>query len=164
MTDHANAAELQQAFWKGIEKDRTVMLGCDGVYPRPMTALIEDGNGPIWFFTSDDNDLAEAVSRGDKGAFLVFAGKDHELFATASGTLAMDNDREAIDRLWNPFIAAWFEGGKDDPALRLLRFDPGNAEVWRNANSLWAGIKMLLGIDPKRDYQDDVAVVPLTTG
>jgi general stress protein 26 len=164
MTDNSNAAELQQAFWKGIEKDRTVMLGCDGVYPRPMTALIEDGRGPVWFFTSADNDLAEAVSRGDKGAFLVFAAKDHDLFATASGNLAMDNDRAVIDRLWNPWIAAWFEGGKDDPTLRLLRFDPGNAEIWRNANSLWAGIKMLVGINPQKDYQDDVAVVPLANG
>ena len=30
-----------------------------------------------------------------------------------------------IDRLWNPFVAAWFEG-KDDPKLQLLRFDPAD--------------------------------------
>jgi general stress protein 26 len=164
MTDNSNATELQQEFWKRIDKERTVMLGAHGVYPRPMTALIEDGGGPLWFFTSADNDLAEAVAGGPQPSFLVFTAKDHELFATASGTLAMDNDRAVIDRLWNPFVAAWYKGGKDDPTLRLLRFEPGNAEIWRNANSLWAGIKMLIGIDPQQDYKDDVAVVPLATG
>ena len=36
-------------------------------------------------------------------------------------------DRAAIDRLWNRFVAAWFEKGKDDPKLALLRFDPERA-------------------------------------
>ena len=69
----------------------------------------------------------------------------------------------ALLAVWNPFVAAWYTG-KDDPSLRLLRFDPGVAEIWQNASSLFAGIKMLVGIDPKRDYQDDVAKVRLGKG
>ena len=65
-----------------------------------------------------------------------------------------------IDRLWNPFIAAWYSG-KDDPKLRLMRFDPEEAEVWENANSLFAGIKMLLGVDPKKDFKDQAKHVKL---
>ena len=52
------------------------------------------------------------------------------------------------------FIAAWFEGGKDDPKVRLLRMDPAEAHVWLNENSLLAGVKMLLGVDPKQAYED----------
>ena len=66
-----------------------------------------------------------------------------------------------IDRLWNPFVAAWYEGGKDDPKLALLRFDTEGAEIWLNENSLLAGVKMLFGVDPKKDYQDKVANVDL---
>ena len=67
-----------------------------------------------------------------------------------------------IDRLGNRFVAGWFEGGKDDPKLCLLRFDPGSAEVWKDASSLVAGVKMFLGMgDPKEDYKDDVAKVKL---
>ena len=65
-----------------------------------------------------------------------------------------------IDRLWNRFIAAWFES-KDDPKLALLRFDAGTAEIWPDASSLVAGIKMLLGVDPKEEYKDKVAKVAL---
>ena len=39
------------------------------------------------------------------------------------GTLAIDNDRAVIDRLWNPIIASWYKDGKDDPDLALVRFD-----------------------------------------
>jgi general stress protein 26 len=66
-----------------------------------------------------------------------------------------------IDKLWNRFIAAWFEGGKDDPKLALLRLDAERAEIWVDASSLVAGIKLLLGADPKKDYKDKVAEVEL---
>ncbi len=156
-------AELKAKFWEALKEDRTAMLGCTGTYPRPMTAQIEDERGPIWFFTSRENDLAEATTRKSQDGLLMFTGKDHELFATVGGTLQQDNDPAVIKRLWNPFVAAWYTG-KNDAKLRLLRFDPGNAEIWQNASSLIAGIKMLIGIDPKKSYEDDVAKVRLGKG
>ena len=63
--------------------------------------------------------------------------------------------------MWNRYVAAWFEQGKDDPKLALLRLDAEHAEIWLNASSLLAGVKMLLGVDPKSDYQDKVAEVDL---
>ena len=66
-----------------------------------------------------------------------------------------------IDRLWNPQVAAWYEDGKDDPKMRLLRFDAERAEIWLDGSSLVAGIKSLLGADPKQDYKDDKATVTL---
>ena len=82
------------------------------------------------------------------------------MFASIKGNLHVDNDRTVIDRLWNPFIAAWFEG-KDDPNLVLLRLDAEQAEIWLNESNLLAGVKMLLGVDPKKDYKDKVADVDL---
>jgi hypothetical protein len=88
----------------------------------------------------------------------MFTSKGHDLFATVGGSLRQDNDSRTVDRLWNPFVAAWYSG-KDDPNLRLLRFDPGTAEIWQNASSLLAGIKMLSGINPQLEFNDDVAKV-----
>jgi general stress protein 26 len=56
---------------------------------------------------------------------------------------------------------AWFEKGKDDPKLALLRLDAERAEIWLNGSSIAAGIKMLLGADPKKEYRDNVAEVAL---
>lgn len=105
--------------------------------------------------------MAERLS-GSANSQLVYASKGHDLFATVDGKLSVDNDRAVIDRLWNRFFAAWFEGGKDDPKLCLLRFDPGEAQIWLDASSIVAGVKILLGLgDPKQDYEDSVATVRL---
>ncbi|BBK34017.1 general stress protein 26 [Stella humosa] len=156
--------EIEGKFWKALGSDRTMMLGVDGVedgHARPMTAQFEGDRGPIWFFTSRDNGVVRALPKGDR-AIATFTSKGHDLFATVHGSLAVDNDRAVIDRLWNKFIAAWFEGGKDDPNLVLLRFDAERAEIWLDASNLLAGIKMLFGVDPKKDYKDKVAEVSLT--
>jgi len=155
-------AELEAKFWKSLKSDMTMMIGLDGskVIPRPMTAQIEDGKRPIWFFTATDTELVQGLKNG-AGATATFTSKGHDLFATVQGKLSRDNDRAIIDRLWNRFVAAWFEGGKDDPKLALLRFDPEDAEIWLDGSSITAGIKMLLGFDPKEEYKDKVAKVSL---
>ena len=66
-----------------------------------------------------------------------------------------------IDRLWNRFVAVWYEDGKDDPQLQLLRFEPQSAQVWLNENHLFAGVKLALGMDPKLDYEGKVAHLSL---
>ena len=159
----ATAETLQAKFWKALHSDRTMMLGLDGVedgHARPMTAQAEGDQGPIWFFASTDNDLVTNLAKGHR-AIATFVDKGHDLFATVHGDLSIDHDRPTIDRLWNPFVAAWYEGGKDDPKLALLRLDPDKAEIWLNESSVFAGLKMLLGRDPKADYADKVATVTL---
>lgn len=156
--------ELEKRFWKDLKSDRTLMLGLVGVddgHTRPMTVQAEDDQGPIWFFTSNDNALVQSLQGESKRAIAAFASKDHQLFASINGALQVDTDRAVVERLWNPFVAAWYEG-KDDPKLRLLRFDTEHAEIWLNENNLFAGIKMLLGVDPKKDYKNKVAEVDLT--
>lgn len=155
--------ELEADFWTALDSDRTMMLGLSGVdegHTRPMTAQIEDGKGPIWFFTSTDSEIVRNLG-GNNRAIATFASKGHDLFASVHGKLSISNDRATIDRLWNVFVAAWYES-KDDPKLVLLRFDAEQAEIWKDGSSLLAGIKMLFGVDPKTDYKDNVAKVSLS--
>ena len=157
----ADRKELESRFWKHLDDDRTVLLGATGIAPRPMTAIAENERAPLWFFTAADTDLGKALDgQSAVDATASFAARDHDLFASIRGRLVADNDRDVIDRLWNPFIAAWFEG-KDDPKLRLLRMDTAGAHVWLNENSMFAGVKMLLGVDPKKSYRDKVGDVDL---
>ena len=158
-------AEIAEKFWNALRSDRTVMLGLAGIddgHAQPMTAFRdrESDGSQIWFFSGKDVDLVKALGSG-RPAMASFVSKGHDLFATVHGKLVPDGDRATIDRLWNPFIAAWYEGGKDDPKLQLLRFEPDRAQIWLNENSLFAGIKLMLGKDPKKEYKDKVAEVGL---
>ena len=160
----SNETEMRERFWKELKGERTLMLGLDGEPGggmQPMTALIEeDDGGPLWIFTSKESDLARAIG-GGKPAHATFTGKKHDLFANVTGRLSIDNNRTVIERLWNPWVAAWFEKGKDDPKLCLLRFDAEQAKIWLNATPLGAAIEWLLRRDPKESYKDKVAEVAL---
>lgn len=155
-------AEITTAFWKHLRSDRTVMLGREASMTlRPMTAQL-DGDldqGPIWFFTSTDTAL---MSDSPETAIFTFVSKGYDVFATVHGQITRANDRATIDRLWNKWVAAWYDGGKDDPKLALLRFDPASAEIWRDGSTLLSGLKLLMGGDPKTDAKDDVAKVALS--
>ena len=159
MTDDA---KIEARFWKALASERVVMLGVDGVedgFARPMIVQIGQERSPLWFFTSSENHIVAALAQGRR-AIATFAAKG-ELYASMQGSLSLSQDRAMIDKLWNPQVAAWYEKGKDDPKLRLLRFDAERAEIWLDGSSLVAGIKSLLGVDPKQDYKDDKATVSL---
>ena len=159
MTDDA---KIEARFWKSLVSERVMMLGVDGVedgFARPMVVQIDEERSPLWFFTSSENHIVQALSQGRR-AIATFADKG-ELYASIQGSLSLSQDRAMIDRLWNPQVAAWYEDGQDDPKLRLLRFDAERAEIWLDGSSLVAGIKSLLGVDPKQDYKDDKTTVTL---
>ena len=164
-----NETEIKAKFWKALKSDRTMFLGlADGEdgHARPMTAQVDDEGsdgdehrGPIWFFTSTDNSLYQQITT-EARATALFVSKDHDVWASVHGSLSTTQDRATIDRLWNRFVAAWYDG-KDDPKIALIRLDAESAEIWIDASSIVAGIKMLIGIDPKQDYKDKVAEVTL---
>ncbi len=151
--------EITEKFWSAVKSDRTVMLRLSkaGDMPRPMTAQVDDDTpGALWFFADRTDDLASAAGSGT-GAELTFAQKGHDLFATVEGKLSLSDDKAMIDRLWSPFVEAWFPGGKTDPKLALLRMDTGAATIWLAETGLLGGAKMMLGMDVRDDYKDQVA-------
>ena len=103
----------------------------------------------------------KAIENGGSEGVAQFVYKGHDLFAALRGRLAIRHDPGVIERLWSPFIAAWYKEGKNDPKLRLIRFELDRAHVWLNENSTFAAVKLLLGRDPKQDYQDKTADVRL---
>lgn len=156
--------ELEAKFWQALKSDMTMMLGLDGIedgHARPMTAQLQGARGPLWFFTSRENAIVRKLDQGDR-AIATFTSKGHDLYATLHGRVRVDNDRAVVDQLWNSHVAAWYPQGKDDPSLTLLRLDPENVEIWLDASSLMAGLKLMLGADPKEEYKDNVAKVSLT--
>lgn len=154
--------EITAAFWKHLGSDRTVMLGNAPTDLRPMTAQLEGDadQGPIWFFTSTDAAIVQGLTPQDESIF-TFVSKGYDVFASVHGHMTQSTDRAIIERLWNKWVAAWYQGGKDDPKIVLLRFDPTRAEIWRDGSSLLSGLKLLMGGHPKTDATDNMAKVAL---
>ena len=164
-TDETPETRLRKKFWNALDDSPFMMLGLKGVEDdrtRPMTAQIdvpkdgdkEDG-GQIFFFASKSDGVGEAIARSNR-AVATFAAKDHGVFAHIHGTLVASDDKAVIERLWTPFIASWYQDGKDDPDLQLLRFDTEKADVWEAANGATlkaAALRALFDVDPGMDHQ-----------
>ncbi|MEO7814428.1 MAG: pyridoxamine 5'-phosphate oxidase family protein [Sphingomicrobium sp.] len=162
--DETPETKLARKFWKELDDSPFVMLGLKGVdddQTRPMTAQIdvpEDGDkedgGQIYFFASKTDGVGQKVTASAR-AVATFVGKGHGLFAHIHGTLVPSDDKAVIDRLWNPFVDAWYKDGKNDPDLRLLRFDTDSADVWEAANGATlkaVALKTLFNIDPGKAH------------
>jgi general stress protein 26 len=160
----ADDAEIEARFWKDLKAAPFVMLGLvdarDG-HTQPMTAQFEDESGPFYFFLNKDNGLIAAMEGAPHRAIATYTAKGHDLFASIHGQLSIATDQATIDRLWNPHVEAWFEGGRDDPKIALLRLDTEKAELWKSGSSIGAAITRLFGRDPKQDYKDNIAEVTL---
>lgn len=148
---------LEEKFWEELDGSPFMMLGLQGVdddFTRPMTAQVDGGT--IYFFAAHSEDLVKGLERSNR-AVATYASKGHKLFASVHGTLSLSNDREVIDRLWNPFVASWYKDGKDDPDLALVRFDTTTADVWEadTGSTLKAVAIKLLGRDPGKQHQDE---------
>lgn len=166
--DDNTEERLGKKFWEEISgHNGFVMLGLQGVEnsrTRPMTAQVlkrddADKNDPgtIYFFASKSEDLVKDMGQSHP-AIATFASKGHDLFAHIHGSLVLDNNPAVIDELWNPIIASWFEDGKSDPDLALIRFDTVKADVWEASafeTLKAAAMKMVFDVDPGKEHQKD---------
>jgi general stress protein 26 len=155
--------DIEARFWKHLHSSPFVMLGLDGArdgHTQPMTAKTEGDEGPLWFFCARDNGIAQALGQSHR-AIATYTAKGHDLFASIHGSLSLVTDKATIDRLWDSHVEAWFEGGRNDPKVALLRLDTEKADIWLGASSIGAAITRLLGKDPKQTYKDNVAEVAL---
>ncbi|HEX7822137.1 MAG TPA: pyridoxamine 5'-phosphate oxidase family protein [Sphingobium sp.] len=144
---------IRTEFWKALEHSPFIMVNLTGdhVHSLPMTAQLDrDANHAFWFYTTRDNRLAKGGA-----AMAQFSAKGHDLFACISGTLREEIDPSIIDRYWSNQVEAWYEGGRNDPNLLMLRFDLDDAEIWTMEMGVKGLFKLMTGkkINPQEAGQ-----------
>lgn len=152
--------EITRKMWKAMADSPYLMIGLTGTsdHSQPMTAqLDEEAHGYFWFYTNRQNKLA-----GGGEAMAQFAAKGHDLFACIHGRLVTESDPAVIDRYWSKQVAAWYEEGRDDPDLLMLRFELDDAEIWEADLSIKGVFRLMTGHRIKSDDLGEHAEVPLT--
>ena len=161
----ADDHKIEMKFWDSLEDSPFVMLGVEGESDgatRPMTVQFEDSDraaGRLYVFTAKDHDLVRALGQSDR-AIAAYSAKGHDVFASLRGTLTLDHDRAAIDRLWSPIVAEWYDG-KDDPKLALLKLEIDDAKVWLSdiGGLIKPALNKLLGREPDAGADEKVAEI-----
>lgn len=119
---------------------------------EPMTVHFDKGvPSSVFVYTFRQNRLCDGLSRGQTNAHATFASKDHDFFASLRGTLSVVEDQSLIDRYWSDSVASWYDGGRDDPDLRLLGFAIEDMELWQVDLTIKGTLKVLVGMGVGRE-------------
>ncbi len=143
--------ELRQDMWKAMSSSPYVMLGLDGdrrQFEAMYAVLDKDADSEFWFYTRKDNRAA-----GGGPATVTFVNKGHTLFASIEGTLVEETSEAIKDKYWSNHVEAWYDQGRQDPSLLMLRFDLSDAEIWETDQTLIGKLKMFTGQTIKGDDQ-----------
>ncbi|SNR42693.1 pyridoxamine 5'-phosphate oxidase family protein [Puniceibacterium sediminis] len=121
--------DLKTAFWDRIDDVRAGLLNAGNTRAVPMSPYADPAENAIWFITAQGTDLSQAAESNATASFAV-ADPKANLYATVDGHISQVDDPEKLDELWNAVAASWFEDGRRDDDIRLIRMTPTTAEVW----------------------------------
>lgn len=111
---------------------------------RPLALHGKDFDGDLWFFTEDPSPKADEIRANPQVNVSVSSGKG---YLSIAGTATLTKDQAKIDELWGPSVSAWFENGRDDPAVALIKVDADTAEYWSmDAPRVVSAVKMAKGL------------------
>lgn len=99
------------------------------VHAVPMSRQEIDSEANIWYLFSSESETFKNLQVNSNVSLLFSNPKDY-LFLTLHGTATISRDQERIDKYWNPFVEAWFEKGKEDPRIRVLKVKIDDANYW----------------------------------
>jgi general stress protein 26 len=119
---------------KQIADEASICMMCTnlGKVPfetRPMGHQEIDEDGNMWFFSGMESYKNEEIMN-DHRVQLIYSCPEKAHFMSVYGHAKIIKDREKTDELWNVFVKTWFQEGKDDPSLTLIKFQPEDAYYW----------------------------------
>ena len=108
---------------------------------RPLAATVEKDEGAIYFLTDVNGEKDDQVAEFPHVS-VSFADHKHSKFVALSGKATVSNDRAKIKELWSPFAKAWWDS-PEDPAIRVIKVTPQDAELWDSPGRIVTTISML---------------------
>lgn len=124
-----------ERLWEMIKDIRFGMLTHrhtdGGLHAHPLTTQNKElgPKGILYFFVSRSTEVGQRL-RADGNVNVSYADPKKDVWVSISGHATISEDREAIERLFNPMAKAWFPGGPTDPDLELVEVHITHAEYW----------------------------------
>ena len=99
------------------------------VHAVPMSTQEVDEKGSIWFLMSSESQTFRHLLEDNEICLLYSNPANYSFMSIHAGTEHSQN-REKIEKYWNPMVAGWFEKGKEDPRIRIVEVKPKEAHYW----------------------------------
>jgi general stress protein 26 len=150
MSDQKNLGGME-----AIEKMRKIILDEDiclfatrlnqvPLDTRPMSTSGVDEEGNIWFMSRENSSKNTDIQQ-DKRVQLFYSHKSNSEYLSIYGEAVITKDRNRIEELWSPIDKAWFEKGKDDPEITLIKVRPLDVKYWDTKSNRVVSLIKILG-------------------
>lgn len=101
---------------------------------RPMALQGVEDDGAIYFFSAQSSNKNKEIAT-DSSVQLFFCNQSSSEYLSIYGKATVSRDRTRIEKYWNDFIKVWFQGGKEDPDLTVIRIEPVDVRYWDTKNN-----------------------------
>ncbi|RZJ67131.1 MAG: general stress protein [Flavobacterium sp.] len=123
---------------KELAEDINICMFCTElsqrpVPTRPMSIQEVDEQGNIWFISSAKSNKNFEIKHDDE-VQLIFAKNADAHFLSVFGRATIYTDRAHIEEQWSPMAKAWFDEGKEDPDVTIIKVAPIDAYYWDTKN------------------------------
>lgn len=120
----------------------TTRNGEDHLHSCPMnTTETSIGAKEIWFIGHTPSETVDNIKQNAE-VNLAYTSKGDDKYLSISGTAELVEDAEKLNELWSVMYNAYFEQGKEDPRVQLIKVVPHGAEYWANGNAITSAVKM----------------------
>ena len=114
----------------------------DHLHSCPMnTTETSIGAKEIWFIGHTPSETVENIKTNPE-VNLAYVSQDDKNYLSITGTAELVEGKEKLNELWSVMYNAYFEKGKEDPSVQLIKVTPHGAEYWANGNAITSAFKM----------------------
>ena len=99
------------------------------------------GAKEIWFIGHKPSETVDNIKQNPE-VNLAYVTQESDKYLSISGSAELVEDEEKLNELWSVMYNAYFEQGKDDPKVQLIKVVPHGAEYWANGNAIASAVKM----------------------
>ena len=100
----------------------------------PMSRQEVDDEGNLWFLFSSESETYTNLQKSNQISVL-YSDISNYNFLSINGVAEVSQDKSRIDKYWNKMIEGWFEKGKEDPRIRILKVIPSEGHYWDNKSN-----------------------------
>ena len=123
---------------------------------RPMSTQKVDDDGCIWFMSDKESTKNKEINN-DSRVQLFYSHQGSSEYMSIFGMAEIVFDKDKIAEMWTPIAKAWFTGGKDDPAISLIKVTPEEGYYWDTKNNkMVALIKIAAAIVTGKTMDDGI--------
>lgn len=123
---------------------------------RPMSTQEVDEAGNIWFMSREGSEKNTDIEM-DNHVQLYYSNNKSSEYLSVYGEAAIIRDRKKIEELWTPIAKTWFNEGKDDPEITLIKITPLDAYYWDTKNNKMVSlVKILAGAIVGKEFDGGI--------